>query len=277
VSRRAAPPLHPRARSFAFEQAPTYWCDADLFRSRLFDAFSTLLPVGERFFIEALRRAAAELADPALDELVKQFAQQEAVHSREHRRYNDRLREQGVDLDRWDRSQKRTMWRMLQLRDVRIPLAITVAAEHITAAVGRAVLHDHVLAGAHPVIAAFWSWHAAEEIEHKGVAFDLFERVGGTPELRRVIMAWVLLLLGIRLGSRFAHLLHRDGKLLDRNTWRAGLRLLRGDHTTRGLAPSLAAELAAYFRRDFHPWAQDDYHLVEHWERDQQAPAAAAS
>ena len=49
---------------FVFEDMPTYWCDDDLFRSRLFDAFSSLLPVGERFFIEALRRAADELADP---------------------------------------------------------------------------------------------------------------------------------------------------------------------------------------------------------------------
>ena len=277
MTRRAAPPLQARARSFPFEQAPTYWCDDDLFRSRLFDAFSTLLPVGERFFIETLRRATSELGDPALDELVKQFVHQEAIHSREHRRYNDRLRAEGVDLDRWDRSQKRTMWRMLQLRDVRIPLAITVAVEHVTAAIGRAVLDDGVLARAHPVVAAFWSWHAAEEIEHKGVAFDVFERLGGTPALRRVIMAWVLLLLGIRLGSRFAHLLRHDGKLVDRATWRAGLRLLRGDGTTRGFATALATELAAYFRRDFHPWTNDDYHLVEHWERAQHAPMAAAS
>ena len=257
---RPAPALRARPRTFPFEQAPTYWCDDDLFRSRLFDAFSTLLPVGERFFIEALRRAAAEVGDEALDALVTQFAQQEAVHSREHRRYNDRLRAEGVDLDRWDRSQKRTMWRMLELRDLRIPLAITVAAEHITAAVGRAVLDDGVLDRAHPVAAAFWAWHSAEEIEHKGVAFDVFERVGGSPELRRAIMAWVLLLLGIRLGSRFVHLLRRDGKLLDRATWRRGLRM-------RGFARRLATELAAYFRRDFHPWLDDNYHLVEDWEK----------
>jgi predicted metal-dependent hydrolase len=260
VTPRAAPALRARPRSFPFEQAPTYWCDDDLFRSRLFDAFSTLLPVGERFFIEALRRAADEAADPALDELVKQFAHQEALHSREHRRYNDRLRAGGVDLDAWDRSQKRTMWRMLALRDVRIPLAITAAAEHITAAIGRAVLEDGVLARAHPVAAAFWAWHSAEEIEHKGVAFDVLQRAGGSPVLRRTIMAWVLLLLGIRLGSRFVHLLRRDGVLLAPGTWRAGLQL-------RGFARTLGSDLAAYFRRDFHPWHSDDYHLVERWEQ----------
>lgn len=268
---RTAPPLRPRTRSFPFAEAPTYWCDDDVFRSRLFDAFSTLLPVGERFFIEALRRATAELNDPALDALVTQFVQQEAVHSREHRRYNERLRAEGVDLDRWDRSQKRTMWRMLDARDVRIPLAITVAAEHITAAVSRAVLDDGVLDRAHPVACAFWAWHSAEEIEHKGVALDVYERLGGGPGLRRVIMAWVVLLLSIRLGSRLAHLLRRDGKLLDVATWRFGLRFLRGTADTRGFATTLATAIAAFFRRDFHPWTTDDYHLVERWEQEARA------
>lgn len=265
--RREAPPLRPRARTFPFDEAPTYWCDDDVFRSRLFDAFSTLLPVGERFFIEALRRAAAELDDPALAALVTQFAQQEAVHGREHRRYNDRLSAEGVDLERWDRSQKRTMWRMLDLRDVRIPVAITVAAEHVTAVISRAVLDDGVLANAHPVAQAFWAWHSAEELEHKGVAHDVYERLGGGDDLRRVIMAWVILLLSIRLGARLVHLLRRDGKLLAPATWRAALRFLRGTSETRGFATSLGRELAAYFRRDFHPWTTDDYHLVEQWER----------
>jgi hypothetical protein len=266
VTRREPPPLRPRARTFHFDDVPAHWCNGDAFRSRLFDAFSTLLPVGERFFIEALRRAAAELADPALDELVTKFAHQEALHSREHRRYNERLHATGIDLERWDRSQKRTMWRMLELRDVRIPLAMTVAAEHVTAVIGRAVLGDGVLADAHPAVAAFWAWHAAEEIEHKGVALDVYERLGGGPALRRTIMAWVLALLAIRVGARFLDLLRRDGALTKLATWRAGAHFLAGTLSAPGFAQRLAGELASYFRRDFHPWIADDYHLVERWE-----------
>jgi predicted metal-dependent hydrolase len=271
VTSRTAPPLRPRTRSFTFAEAPTYWCDDDVFRSRLFDAFSTLLPVGERFFIEAIRRATAEVDDPELDALVTQFVQQEAVHSREHRRYNERLRAEGVDLDRWDRSQKRTMWKMLEARNVRIPLAITVAAEHITAVISRAVLDDGVLDRAHPIAREFWAWHSAEEIEHKGVALDVYTRVGGGPGLRRVIMAWVVLILSIRLGARLVDLLRRDRKLFDLATWRGGLRFLRGSADTRGFATSLGSALAAFFRRDFHPWTTDDYHLVERWEQEARA------
>lgn len=256
---REAPTLQPRPRVFELEDAPVHWCAGDPFRSRLFDALSSLLPVGERFFIETLRRASAELADPALEQVVQEFVQQEALHSREHRRYNARLRAEGIDLDAWDRSHKRTLWRLLAVRDVRIPLAITVGIEHITAALGRAILDEGLIDDGHPIVTAFWSWHSAEEIEHKGVAFDVYERLGGGPGLRRIIMGWVLLVLAIRLGTRLVDLLRRDGLLLDRSTRRAGLRFL-------GRCGGFARQLAGYFRRDFHPWQQDDYHLVQRWE-----------
>jgi predicted metal-dependent hydrolase len=260
---RAAPPLHLRVRSFKFETVPQYWFGGDAWRTRFFDAFSSMLPVGERLFIDSLRRAAAELVDPELDALVASFAHQEGVHTREHRRYNERLRAQGYDIDGWDRAQKRMIDRLRALADVRIPLAVTVAAEHVTATVGQAVLAHDLLAGAHPEMKAFWEWHSAEEIEHKGAAFELFTRVGGGPNLRRAIMAWALLIITARTGYRCAHMLRREGKLLDRATWKSAAGFLFGD---TGLVARVAPDFRAFFRRDFHPWTQDTYDLVQRWE-----------
>ena len=271
TARRAAPPLRLRVRAFDFARVPTYWFGGDPWKTRLFDAFSSLLPVGEKFFIESLRRASRELGDAELEALVTTFAQQEGVHSREHRRYNERLRAAGYDLDGWDRSQKRTMWRMLGLRDPKIPLAITVAIEHITAMLGQAVLGDDLFADADPEMKAFWEWHWAEEIEHKGVAFEVYQRVGGGPDLRRAIMVWCLALLFVRMGARFVHMLRAEGKLTEPAVWKAGLAFLRGD---AGLLARVAPELRAFFRRDFHPWQKDDYGLVERWEAAQAASAA---
>jgi uncharacterized protein len=260
---RTSPPLKLRVRAFDFTGVPSDWLGGDPWLSRFFDAFSTLLPVGERFVVDAARRAAEQVSDAALDELVKVFAQQEGVHSREHRRYNERLKAEGIDVDGWDRSQKRTMWRVLGLRDARIPLAVTVAIEHITAVMGEIILANDTLANAHPEMNAFWSWHWAEEIEHKGAAFDVYTRAGGGPDLRRVVMAWALVLLLIRLSARFGHLLRRDRKLFDRAAWRTGLPFLFG---RKGLVAQLAPHFRAFFRKDFHPWAADTYHLVETWE-----------
>ena len=269
---RAAPPLEPRPRSFRFEHVPTYWFGGDPWRTRFFDAFSSLLPIGERLFIDSLRRQAAELGDPELDAMVTSFAQQEAVHGREHRRYNDRLRNLGYDLDGWDDSQKATIGRISKLRNPHIPLAITVAFEHVTAAMGQAILTHDLLADADPEMRAFWSWHSAEEIEHKGAAFEVYRRAGGGPDLRRAVMAWCLFILGIRMGRRFLHMLRKEGKLLDRAAWRSGARFLVGE---KGLLGLMRADFRAFFRKDFHPWAADTYHLVEAWERGQGAAAAA--
>ncbi|HVK77360.1 MAG TPA: metal-dependent hydrolase [Kofleriaceae bacterium] len=263
--RRAAPPLEVRARRFRFDDVPTYWFDGDPWKTRFFDAFSSLLPIGERLFVDAVRRAAAELDDAALIDLARTFAAQEAVHGREHRRYNERLTALGHDLDAWDRSQRRTIDRIAALADVRIPLAITVAFEHVTAAMGEAILGHDLLAGADPEMKAFWSWHSAEEIEHKGAAFEVYEQAGGGPTLRRVVMAWCLFILGVRMSARFVRMLRREGVLLDRGVWRAGLRFLRGAPGAPGLVARLAPAFRAYFRRDFHPWQKDDYELVERW------------
>lgn len=270
---RVAPTLRRRARSFAFETVPAHWFGGDPWRTRFFDAFSSLLPIGERLFIDSMRRTAAELGDPQLDALVAAFSYQEGVHGREHRRYNDRLRAQGYDLDGWDRSQKATVGRIGKLADPRIPLAITVAFEHVTASMGQAILAHDLLADADPEMKAFWEWHSAEEIEHKGAAFEVYTRAGGGPDLRRIVMAWCLFILGIRMGRRFAHMLRRDRALLDRAAWRHGARFLLGD---KGLLRVMAADFRAFFAREFHPWARDTYGLVASWEAGSSLRAPAA-
>ena len=48
-----------------------------------------------------------------------------------------------------------------------------MALEHFTAIFAHELLADpRHLAGAEPEAAAMWRWHAIEEIEHKGVAYD---------------------------------------------------------------------------------------------------------
>jgi predicted metal-dependent hydrolase len=265
-------PLRSRNVRFAFARdAGGYWLDGDPFRTRFFDAFSTMLPIGEKFFIDALRRVESQIDDPALADQVRTFIVQEATHGREHRRYNERLRALGYDLDAMDRSQSRVMGRILKAKRPTVPLAVTVAIEHITAVFGASVLRGELLEGCDSDVADFWKWHSAEEIEHKAVAFDVFTRVGGGPELRRAIMAWAVFIISVRMASRVAHMLRRDGVLLEPRVWRSGVGFLLGPG---GFLRSIGPDFVRFFRRDFHPWQDDDYALVERWER--ASPVAAA-
>jgi predicted metal-dependent hydrolase len=258
-------PLKIRDRRFAFDRDPAgYWFDGDPFRSRFFDAFSTMLPIGERFFIESLRRCQPRLTDLELAKKVTLFVGQEAAHGREHRRYNERLRTLGYDLDGMDRSQRRVMWGILGLPSDTLPLAVTVALEHITAVLGAALLRDQLFEDCDPEMVAFWKWHSAEEVEHKSVAFDAYVDRGGGPTLRRLVMAWAVFIISVRMGARLTHMLRRDGKLLDRAVWGSGARFMFGKH---GFFRTMGIEFLDFFRRDFHPDSHDNYELVRAWEK----------
>jgi predicted metal-dependent hydrolase len=258
--------LKPRSRKFAFRtDVSSFWFDGDPFRTRFFDAFSTMLPVGEKFFIEALRRSQGALKDPKLAADVRLFIAQEATHGREHVRYNDRLRQYGIDIDAMDRSQKRVMWKILGFENERIPLAVTVALEHITAVLGAALLRGELFENCDPEMVAFWKWHAAEEIEHKGVAFDAYVDRGGGPNLRRLILGWAVFIVAVRMTSRMVHMLRKDGRLWDSAVWRSGARFMFGK---KGFFRTMGAEFLDFFRADYHPWSHDDYALVKGWEAD---------
>ena len=113
---------------------PRHWCAGDAFRTAFFNALSMSFPVGEQFFIDAVRDTMAtlppELQSERKDE-VKGFIGQEATHRRVHALFNAHLEHQGL-VDHWT---PRAMSRMKLLdgADPRHALAITAATEHFTA------------------------------------------------------------------------------------------------------------------------------------------------
>jgi predicted metal-dependent hydrolase len=159
------------------------------------------------------------------------------------------------------------------LEEKLLPLAVTVAIEHITAVLGAALLRGELFEGCAPEVVEFWKWHAVEEIEHKGVAFDFYVKLGGSPHLRRAVMAWAVFIMSIRLSSRMAHMLHHDGELASVDTWRQGARFLFGRN---GFLRAMGKDFLAFFRADFHPWQHDDSALVAAWEGDHSPRAEVA-
>jgi len=263
-------PLEPQPRDMRFEfvaDASEYWCGGDAFRTRFFDAFSTILPIAEQFFVQAVRDCERDIGDPALAEQVRRFVLQEAAHGREHRRYNKRLRALGYDLDAMDRSQRRVLDRLLGLKRKTIPLAVVVAAEHLTAILCAAILRGELIEGATPEMLALWRWHSVEEIEHKAVAIDVYAAFGGEPNLRRIMMAYMVAVLSIRMTARMTEMLSRDGRLFDHTTWISGAHFLFG---SKGLLAVMRREFYAFFRADFHPWQIDNSDLVREWQKEQQ-------
>lgn len=241
-------------------------------RTLILHALSPTFPGGERFFIKSVMAFKDRIDDPRLLDEMRRFAAQEAIHTKEHvdydaavqPHYDLKMVEDWVQRDlkevfHWMRHTRRRWF-----NGPRIALAVTVALEHVTATLGRRVLSDDsIFDGVEPEFARLWSWHAAEEIEHKAVAFDVFEAVGGTwleRCLALVIMTSLLAFDTTRLVRRF---LAADGEAMSARAWGDVLRFLFVDPA---IVPRSLGDFLDFFRPGFHPWDHDDRHLLEKWE-----------
>ena len=242
---------------------PRHWCGGDPFRTALFNALSMSFPVGEQFFIDAVRdglKLLPEEQQAAHKAEVQGFIGQEATHRRIHALFNGHLERQGL-VNHWaPRIQKRM--KMLDGVDPRHPLAITAANEHFTAILAEWLLsHPEVFGQTEERLKTMWLWHSAEEAEHKNTAFDLYQTLEGSYTWRATWFRRVtLIFLGDTLRQTVNNL-HHDGTLWQWRTWKSAATTLFG---AEGLIRRTYKPWRAYIRRDFHP-SQQESTLSNHW------------
>ena len=242
---------------------PRHWCGGDPFRTALFNALSMSFPVGEQFFIDAVRdglKLLPEEQQAAHKAEVQGFIGQEATHRRIHALFNGHLERQGL-VNHWaPRIQKRM--KMLDGVDPRHPLAITAANEHFTAILAEWLLsHPEVFGQTEERLKTMWLWHSAEEAEHKNTAFDLYQTLAGSYTWRATwFRRGTLIFLGDTLRQTVNNL-HHDGTLWQWRTWKSAATTLFG---AEGLIRRTYKPWRAYIRRDFHP-SQQESTLSNHW------------
>lgn len=242
------------------EDLKTFWHGDDAFRTAFFNALSLQFPDGEQQFINAVRLYRDRIDDPKLKAEIRGFIGQEAMHSREHKDYNEALKARGYDIDGLDRRFRKHMEMVGKLSPSR-QLAGTCGAEHYTAVLANAILSDpEWLDGATPSMARLWRWHAIEETEHKSVAFDVYRECVGNDRLRRIIFLFVTWNFFKYTFLNTCSLLKTDGKLWSLRTWIGGLNFLWGKP---GILRQCLPDFLAYFRKDFHPWQHDNRALLD--------------
>ncbi len=239
---------------------PRHWHPRGAAVTTFFNNLSIFFPEGERFFIRCVRAHAGAVKDERLLADVRSFCGQEAIHGREHVRYNEWVREQGYPLDAL---LERVATELRRKPADRRGLAITCALEHFTALMGQVALEDsRILDGAHPVMAALWRWHAAEENEHKAVAYDVYVAAGGRYTERVVVMAAVTGLFWAHVIGHQVRLMKADGIAFDVGEWAALFRFL---FVEPGGLTRVFRRYWAYFRPDFHPNDVESKPLVDAW------------
>lgn len=241
-----------------------WWLGGDAVATAWHNALSASFPAGEAFFIETVRRfrdsVPAELAAQ-----IDQFVKQEAHHTREHVAFNRQVSGAGYDIAAID---KRIADSLVQARTTHpvAQLLVTVSLEHFTAIFAHAMLArgGRQFEGASPEARAMWTWHAIEEIEHKGVAFDTYMHI--TRSLKPAKRWAIRSLVFFRVSRNFIANRVKDALALlaqDGITgWRAKAQLWWYLLGTPGVLRQVALPWASYFRPGFHPWDHDDRALI---------------
>lgn len=234
----------------------TAWCGDNAYLSALLGALSVAFPPGERLFIDSVRHFADDIDDPELKERIRAFVQQEAHHTKEHIAFNAFLDRVGYPAAKMEAWVTRRIGELKKRSRPEANLARTAALEHFTAILASAMLeHPDLLERMSPPAAKLWAWHAIEEIEHRDVAFDVYQHAVGDEALRVRTMALVTAFFLTLVSIRTVLMMRATNRLGDVGSIAEGLHLL---WVRPGLFRKLIPSYLAYYRPDFHP-AETDY------------------
>lgn len=247
------------------EGVAAHWHGGRAAVSTFFNNLSVFFPAGERFFIASVKAHRKYVTSPELERDVQAFCAQEGMHGREHVRYNEMLAAHGYPVVEMEARVKRLLDRVSRRLPKRARLAVTCALEHFTALMAHMVLSDPgLLQGADSEMARLWRWHAAEENEHKAVAFDVYQAAGGGYWLRVEMMLGATLIFWLKVVEQQIRMMRADGTLFSPRQWADLLWFCFGK--PGGLRRLLRPYLA-FYRREFHPWDFDNRALLDDWRR----------
>ncbi|MFP5321705.1 MAG: metal-dependent hydrolase, partial [Acidimicrobiia bacterium] len=256
------PAITVRRPTFDLGDLPHRWVGGSALGTWFGDAAHVFIPLGERFFIDAVKRFRDGLDDDLRRE-VASFMGQEAVHARVHQAVWDNRRAHGVPIDRYAAFVERFQRTLDPLVGPELQLAATAALEHYTAVFGQAFLEEDLDEVVGREMAALLRWHGAEEIEHRSVAFDVLDVVDPrlATRLAGLALGTALLLVVPGIGvAMFALADLRAGRLRrprlpDPRLVGMSARLLR----------QVAADLARYAAPGFRPGDEPVPAAYERW------------
>ncbi len=270
--RSAERPIKPRLPQLSIDaELPRSWAFDNILATALIDSVSMLFPAGERFFVRSVHHYLQHSEKPLPDALraqIQGFFAQEGRHAQQHERLNRVLNLQGYDVSGFLRFYERICYHHIErVAPPALRLAATAAAEHFTAILADNFLRmSELTERLEPNMRRLLLWHAAEEIEHKAVAFDVLKHVNPSYGMRIAGLAVASLILGTFWFSGTCLLLWQESRLRGWGRVRADLQRLRQFRKERGrrgiLIEVFARGIREYLRRDFHPNDEDNYELA---------------
>jgi uncharacterized protein len=251
----------PRKLDLDLSAVPRHWLAGNAAGTAISNGINMLFPDGERFFVRSVHYYLEQIEEPELRAQVKAFFKQEGHHASAHDDFNDLLRQQGFQIDAFlDRYRKVSTW-LEERMPPKINLAGTAAAEHFTAILADGAFSKGILDSLDPTVQQLLAWHAAEEIEHKAVAFDVLQQIDPSYAVRIAGLAYATVMLGM-FWLWATTMLLRQERLGLRATLRELAKMRKRDPVIRRV---FIAGIRQYIRRDFHPRDNANEHLAAQW------------
>ena len=261
----AKPEAKIRKVNFKFEKPfPKHWYNDNPIATHFMNAQHLAFPDGEKFFIRSVKAFADVYKnDPELKKRVDNFIGRKGTHIMESQdlqpmKFVDVFRKTAWNgLETWARK----TFTKNQLGN-KIALSVTVALEHYTAMLAESgIINKDITEKMPQEMKDLFMWHAAEEIEHKAIPFDVLKKVDDSYALRvggMAIATWGLWFY-LALGTTMLTAQDKDVKAKD----------IPKDLLTflgrfqQSFGGTLASQYFQYFRPNFHPDQIDNYHLAE--------------
>lgn len=289
-----------RRVQFDFKNTPLHWIPNDPFASHFLNIAHLLLPAGELWFCRTFNQALPYVTDPQLRADVEGFIRQEAVHSRSHAKVlDDYFTHHGIQLEQ---HLERVDWlferllgdaplglnfvqgRLFYKPWLIIRVGVIACIEHFTGVVGQWSVENTSLDHADPVMTDLFRWHLAEEVEHRTVAFELFEHLCGNQLgfyiSRQALMVAVIPVILKVAADGFRHMTEQDptSEYLSHYSWISILQALektgrKTDHVPT--ASLIIKSIGRWISPKFDPIDEGD--TQQALERLAQSPAARAA
>lgn len=216
----------PRKVKFDWEKTPVDWIPNQPFTSYFINEINNILPAGEFWFCRLYNRVLPKITDPKLKEDVQAFIRQEAMHAVAHTSANkEYLSQRNINVQRnldimdflftkalADQPFGKDVPKILDHQWDLFRLGVIAAVEHMTCVLGKYALYNQYWEqlDADPEMLDLIKWHGSEEIEHRTVAFDLYQHLGGTYLARYYLSVAVIVgVLGLWVDGA-AHIMRQD-------------------------------------------------------------------
>ena len=144
------------------------------------NAVSLLMPHVEPYVVDAVSEVTGSLTG-ALATEAEGFVRQERQHHGQHRRFNDAVVRRFPGLRRIESMMAATFRFLRRRASPRFALAFAAGFETVAFSAARwtASRQQSLFVDADDTAKTLFLWHLAEEVEHKGVAHDVYEGTGG--------------------------------------------------------------------------------------------------